>query len=58
MTFEDFIEQVTEQILSYLPEEYEGADVMVQEVTKNNDQKLLALCIKRPEDRIVPNIYL
>ena len=58
MDFEKFIEQVTELLKFYLPEEYAGADITVQEVTKNNDQKLHALCIKRPEDRVVPNIYL
>ena len=58
MTFEVFIEQVTELLKFYLPEEYAGAAITVQEVTKNNDQKLHALCIKRPEDRVVPNIYL
>ena len=58
MTFEDFIEQVTDRLKFYLPEEYAGAAITVQEVTKNNDRKLRALCIKRPEDRVVPNIYL
>ena len=58
MTFEDFIEQVTDRLKFYLPEEYAGAAITVQEVTKSNDQKLRALCIKRPEDRVVPNIYL
>lgn len=58
MTYEKFMEQVKEQILSYLPEEYANADVMIQEVTKNNDRKFQAMCIKRPADRIVPNIYL
>lgn len=58
MTYEKFMEQVKEQILSFLPEEYANAEVTIQEVTKNNDQKIHAICIKRPEDRIVPNVYL
>lgn len=58
MTYEKFMEQVKEQILSFLPEEYANADVTIQEVTKNNDQKFRAMCIKRPEDRIIPNVYL
>jgi len=58
MDFEKFIEQVKDRLKFYLPEEYAGADITVQAVTKNNDQKLRALCIKRPEDRVVPNIYL
>lgn len=58
MTYEKFMEQVKEQILSFLPEEYANADVTIQEVSKNNNQKFHAICIKRPEDRIVPNVYL
>lgn len=58
MTYEKFMEQVKEQILSFLPEEYANADVTIQEVGKNNNQKFHAICIKRPEDRIVPNVIL
>lgn len=58
MTYEKFMEQVKEQIMSFLPEEYANADVTIQEVSKNNNQKFHAICIKRPEDRIVPNVYL
>lgn len=56
--YEEFTEQIKKQILSYLPEEYANADVTIQEITKNNDQKYHAMCIKRPGDRIVPNVYL
>ena len=55
MTYEKFMEQIKEQIRSFLPEEYANADVTIQEVSKNNNQKFHAICIKRPEDRIVPN---
>lgn len=58
MTFSEFIEQVKGQIADYLPEEYAEADITVLETIKNNDQKVNSLCIKRPEDRAVPNIYL
>lgn len=58
MTYEKFIQLVKEQILSFLPEEYANAEVIIQEVTKNNDQKFQAVCMKRPEDGIVPTIYL
>lgn len=58
MTYEKFMKHVKEQILSFLPEEYANADVTIQEVTKNNDQKFYAMCIRRPEDRLVPNIYM
>lgn len=58
MTYEKFMKHVKEQILSFLPEEYANADVTIQEVTKNNDQKFYAMCIRRPEDRLVPNIFM
>ena len=35
MTYEKFMEQVKEQIMSFLPEEYANADVTIQEVSKN-----------------------
>lgn len=34
MTYEKFMEQVKEQIMSFLPEEYANADVTIQEVSK------------------------
>lgn len=34
MTYEKFMEQVKEQILSFLPEEYANADVTIQEAKK------------------------
>lgn len=58
MTYEKFMELVKGQILSFLPEKYADAEVMMQEVIKNNDQKFQAMCIKCPADRIVPTIYL
>lgn len=58
MTYEKFTQLVKEQILSYLPEEYANAEVVIQEVTRNNDQQFQAVSIKRPVDRIVPTIYL
>lgn len=58
MTYKEFTEQVKEQISAYLPEEYAKADIAIQEIIKNNDQKFYALCIKRPEDRVVPSLYL
>lgn len=58
MTYKKFMEQVKEQILGYLPEEFANADVTIQEINKINDQKYYAVCIKRPKDRMAPNIYL
>lgn len=58
MTYKKFMEQIKEQILSFLPEEYADAEVVIEEVTKNNDQKFQAVCIKHPADKVVPAIYL
>ena len=58
MTYEKFMEQVKEQIMSFLPEEYANADVTIQEVSKNNNQKFHAICIKRPEAELFPMFIL
>lgn len=58
MTYKKFMEQVKEQILSYLPEEYANANISLQEKRRNIDQKSYALRIERPEDRIVPSIQM
>ncbi len=58
MTYKEFTEQVKEQISAYLPKKYAKADIAIQEIIKNNDQKFYALCIKQPEDRVVPSLYL
>lgn len=58
MTYEEFLERVKKEISGYLPKECAGADISIQEATKNNDQKLYALCIQRPGERVVPRIYL
>ena len=49
MTYEKFMEQVKEQIMSFLPEEYANADVTIQEVSKNNNQKFHAINVQRTE---------
>lgn len=36
-SFEEFIEEIRNNILDYLPEEYEDADVDIREVYKNNN---------------------
>lgn len=58
MSYEEFRNQVKENILSYLPGEFSGARVMIEEGKGNNDQKFYAVLIKRPEDRIIPSIHL
>lgn len=49
MSFEEFIEAVKENILSYLPEEFGGADVMIRKVIKNNDYPLTGLTVHQSQ---------
>ncbi|MCR5338115.1 MAG: DUF5688 family protein [Lachnospiraceae bacterium] len=56
-------EQVKEEVISrikdFLPPEFSGAEIALQEVTKNNGVKLDALNIRRDgQDKAVPAIYL
>lgn len=46
------------QLLNYLPSDYEGANVTKVEVTKNNDQHLVGISIKKVGSNIAPNVYL
>ena len=58
-SFEEFIEEIRNNILDYLPEEYEDADVDIREVYKNNNVALTGLNV-HPEtvNNILPTIYL
>lgn len=58
MLKEKFVEMVAEQIVNVLPAEYEDAKVSIQEVMKNNDQKLTGLTIRKEGVNMAPNIYL
>ena len=58
MDFEEFKNNVMENIKDFLPERYEDASVSLQEVTKNNDMQLTGLMVKTEDSNIAPNIYL
>lgn len=58
MEYKDFVEQVKEQIKDFLPEKFADADVMVNQVVKNNGCVLDGLSIKTEESNISPAIYL
>ena len=58
MDFEEFKNNVADQIKDFLPEKYEDASVTLQDVTKNNDTVLTGLLIKTEDSNIAPNIYL
>lgn len=58
MDYNDFLSQIQEQILKYLPEQYRDADVSIHKTIKNNNTELMALLIHRQGESISPQIYL
>ena len=58
MNFEEFKENVVENIKDYLPERFENAEVTLQDVTKNNDRQLTGLLVRTEDSNITPTIYL
>lgn len=58
MDFEEFKYSVMENIRHFLPERYADAAITLQEVTKNNDQKLTGLLIRTENGEVTPIIYL
>ena len=58
MKFEEFAEKITEDILSYLPEEFKTSKVGLRKVTKNNDVVLTGLDITQEGSVITPTIHL
>ncbi len=58
MTEKEFYESIRDQILDYLPEEYEGSKVEVHEVMKNNDTKLTGITVVKKDENAAPIIYL
>lgn len=57
MDFNEFVEYIRNEIGDYLLNE-DIDNIMIQPVTKNNNQKLTGLVIKLENENIVPNIYL
>ena len=58
MDFEEFKNNVMENIRDFLPERYEGAEISLREVTKNNDQQLTGLVVQMEDSSVAPVIYL
>ncbi len=58
MNFEEFKENVVDNIKDYLPERFADADVTLQDVTKNNDRQLTGLLVRTEDSNITPTIYL
>lgn len=58
MTFEEFKQEVSENIKDYLPKEYEKGEVAINDVIKNNDMHLSGLTIRLEENPLTPTVYL
>ena len=56
--FNEFCSEVKDQIMGYLPESYEDAEVNVNTVVKNNGQTLTGLSVRKKGSNISPNVYL
>lgn len=58
MEYKDFVEQVKEKILDFLPEKFADATVEVNQAIKNNDCVMDSLSIRTEENNAVPVVYL
>ena len=58
LTFDNFLNQVRERILDYMPKDYEGAEVTVEEAVRANDLKLHEILIRKREENTAPGIFL
>lgn len=58
MEFREFCDYVKDNILNQMPEEYQGAEVSVDETVKNNSVILHGLSIRRDDRNIAPRLYL
>lgn len=58
MNFEEFKEYVKDNILDYLPKQYEDAQVTINSVVKNNDTVLDGVQILAANSNISPVIYM
>ncbi len=54
----EFLNRMKHEILDYLPEQYQDAEVFLMKIRKNNDVMLDALAIRNKGERVIPQIYL
>lgn len=55
---QEFAEYIKSHIREYLPEDYQDANVTLEEITKGNDRTLTGLMIRNDGETIAPSIYL
>ncbi len=58
MNYEEFKQEVAENIKDYLNESFENASVDIKQIVKNNGVELDGLIIRKEDENITPNIYL
>ena len=58
MNYEQFKQEIVDNIKDYLNESYENASVDIKQVVKNNGMELDGLVIRKEDENITPNIYL
>ena len=58
MNRNEFFDYVKEHVKNYLPPVFDDAEFIIQEVTKQNDQHLTGLSIRREGEQMIPTIYL
>ena len=58
MHYREFLNEVKENILGFMPEEYESAEVRVEGVMKNNNVMKQGLSIHKDGSVITPKLYL
>jgi hypothetical protein len=58
LDYEEFKQEIKDNIKDFLPEEYKDASVDIQTVTKNNGLELDGVMIRQPDENIAPNVYV
>ena len=58
MKLKAFVDTIRDDIVNYLPADYADAEITIHNVTKNNDTKLTALCVRKKGSSIAPSINL
>lgn len=58
LDFEEFKNEVVDNIKDFLPQEYAEAEVKLNQTMKNNDVELSSLTVRMEGETVVPNIYL
>lgn len=58
MDNKEFLNRMKHEILDYLPEQYQDAEVFLMKIRKNNDVMLDALAIRNKGEKVIPQIYL